>query len=365
MARARKSSPKTPQKGTPKGTKAPPTSKKAPSRASNIRSRKRTSAFLDLETETEHLDDDFHDDALPKRTKNPSEPAAKDVLEINVEGLTVSELKEELRARGLPTEGLKSVLRDRLLEAVAETGCYQKLATSAAPKQSAAGASLHSSAKTAAAASDAFDIEAFLASDSTPQSAPSAGQAGPVNYDNKNKTMVGFMVEQGGSVKCLDPAFPGEFERRAQGQEFATTKQNNGVTHFTFARGGDVRLTRQSILSQCNNEAQKYMEQTVKPLLNTYGFEPVVQGVYTAVQLELKLQRLQAGGFEVTGDTGYVVFNNVFNFRLAKWKWDKEGKRWILPQDVIDSACGYNGDVRSALKQLTMACEKHGSIKVI
>jgi hypothetical protein len=127
---------------------------------------------------------------------------------------------------------------------------------------------------------DDFDIDAFLAGGSTQPQAPPNAPHQPATWDAQNRTMVGFMVEHPGSIKCLDPAFPSEFSSIAGSLDFASTKDKPGQTHFTWAKGGDVRLTCQTILSLCANNAQAYMDNTIEPLLNSFGFEPVVQGVY-------------------------------------------------------------------------------------
>lgn len=90
---------------------------------------------------------------------------------------------------------------------------------------------------------------------------------------------------------------------------------------FTYTKQGDILLTPQSILQRCANNSREYMEGTIKPLLNTHGFQPVVQGIYRQVQLKLQLSRntMPVGGFVVSGDTAYVHFNGVFNFASGSW----------------------------------------------
>jgi hypothetical protein len=58
------------------------------------------------------------------------------------------------------------------------------------------------------------------------------------------------------------------------------------------------------------------MEGTVQPLMKTHGFQAVIQGVYSKVKMQLRMQRNtdRAGGFAVSGDTAYVRFNSVFDF---------------------------------------------------
>jgi len=111
------------------------------------------------------------------------------------------------------------------------------------------------------------------------------------------------------------------------------------------------------------------MDETVKLLLNNYGFQPLVQGIYRQVQLQLQLRRntALAGGFVVSGDTGYVYFNGVFDFKSSKWIWDRENKHWLMPQSVIDSPCGYKGDDTAALQRLKSACADHmgGAVTIV
>ena len=57
----------------------------------------------------------------PRRAPSPtSAGGGQSLTSAQVDGLKVVELKDELRARGLPVSGRKQVLADRLKEALAE-----------------------------------------------------------------------------------------------------------------------------------------------------------------------------------------------------------------------------------------------------
>jgi len=142
-----------------------------------------------------------------------------------------------------------------------------------------------------------------------------------------------------------------------------------GATHFSFSMGGDVNLAKVSILQKCGNDARKYMEEVVTPLLQTHGFQPVVTGDYRPISLQLDVRRgvVPGAAYTVTGDTGYVHFEKVYDFKLGKWNWDKGRRAWHMSRSIIDSACGYNKDEQAPLRQLTAACAGHmgGAVNVL
>lgn len=100
------------------------------------------------------------------------------------------------------------------------------------------------------------------------------------------------------------------------------------------------------------------------------------------MRLQLKLQKncLPAGGYKVSGDTAFVHFNGAFDFKagaarqllaaaliilcaVAKWTWDKKDCEWLLLKEVVDSDCGYAGDERAALLQLTL-CQPYWRVQL-
>ena len=263
------------------------------------------SSEQDLHSEPElHADgeQDSDDEALSPRSPTPKRRRPT--------SLSVKELKQRLKVLGLPTDGRKADLQARW------DATKTAVPPHTAPQQAAPAQAAHSAA-------GSFDLDAFLSTGQVPtvqQPPPTQQQPATAawNATNQAPTMVGFTMEPTGSILCTDPAFPGEFKERSN-QEFASTRAQAGASEFTYSKGGDVRLTVQTILLKCNNNTQQYMDETVAPLLKTYNFRPVVQGVYKKVRLQLKLQKNSppAGGYKVSGDTAFVHFNGVFDFKAG------------------------------------------------
>ena len=177
--------------------------------------KRKPSVFLDL--------DASHDPT--------SSPAASDTP---LKKLRVSELKELLELPGLETTGRKIDLLARL-EAAEEpqsTAGQDSAGAAALPSASskvAAAAEPPAQQAPAPVAEDGFDIDAFLAGSSTTQAASAPQQAAAQGWDGQTLTIVGFAVEESGSIKCLDPAFPSEFRQRSNEQEFVSTKDKPGA----------------------------------------------------------------------------------------------------------------------------------------
>jgi predicted DNA-binding protein len=207
---------------------------------------------------------------------------------IEIKNLKLPELKSRLVELGEPTSGNKAALIARLQ------------------------AALENSAKPLAIMNEtAFDLNAFL------HGGPPSTVAKPASKTHaRAPTIVGFRVEQTGSILCTDPAFPDEFKKRSN-QDFASTKNAEGATQFTYSKGGQVRLTAQTIILKCGNDARHYMEGHVTTMLKAYNFRPVVNGIYFKAKMKLHLAKntSPAGGYVVSGDTAFVHFNGVFNFK--------------------------------------------------
>jgi hypothetical protein len=86
--------------------------------------------------------------------------------------------------------------------------------------------------------------------------------------------------------------------------------------------------------------------------------------------------------YNVTGDTAFVHFNDVYDFKIGepctytlhrshlythavgKWSWNNAAKIWSMKREIIASQCGYNGDERAPIRQLAQACKMNGFVKL-
>lgn len=277
------------------------------------RKRTRRSNFIDDEAGVSSDDDDIaQNDNNEQRTDSPTAKRQcehPDALDADtIRRCNVPELKAHLQSKGLPTTGKKIDLQARLLAAL-ESG------TTSAPQPPETSTPSTPHAHQNSVPQPTFSLEDFFGTPTQPRAAPAMPSTAP----KTNLTMVGFQAQPTGAIGCLDTAFAAEFKARA-GTEFASTKASPGATNFSFSKTGEISLTRATIIKQCNNDAQRYMADVVEPLLRSHGFRAVVNGEYKKVEMVLNVRREPAGPvlYRVTGDTAYVHFEGVYNFKLGR-----------------------------------------------